>query len=193
MQLFNESLDIFEMAGWISIPLILSSSLLCYTIYQRFLILRRHTKLSVRGVITRAKFPNHALRGVLFRAAQSALKHLDIGNHNKRKRILDEEIKLIEGDISAYRSMIETLVATAPLLGLLGTVMGMIETFESLGDMTLFTQTGGIAGGISQALITTQMGLIIAIPGLLCDRFLKTMESKRRDEIVQIKDIVCQM
>ena len=48
----------------------------------------------------------------------------------------------------------------------------MIETFSALGDMALFTQSGGIAGGISQALLTTQMGLVVAIPGLLVGRIL---------------------
>jgi biopolymer transport protein ExbB len=58
-------------------------------------------------------------------------------------------------------------VGVAPLLGLLGTVMGMLETFGALatgsgGDKTM----NQIAGGISEALITTQTGLVIALPGL---------------------------
>ena len=61
----------------------------------------------------------------------------------------------------------------APLAGLLGTVAGMIETFDSLGSMSLFSQSGGVAGGISQALISTQMGLAVAIPGLLAGRILR--------------------
>ena len=60
----------------------------------------------------------------------------------------------------------------APLLGLLGTVTGMMSTFEV---MSLFG-TGnakGMAGGISEALITTQTGLIVAIPGLYMKNFLE--------------------
>ena len=61
--------------------------------------------------------------------------------------------------------------AEAPLLGLLGTVTGMIETFQSIslfgtGDPKL------MSGGISQALITTQLGLVVAIPLLLAHSFL---------------------
>ena len=47
----------------------------------------------------------------------------------------------------------------------------MIETFDSLAEMSLFT-VGGIAGGISEALFTTQMGLIVAVPGVLIGRIL---------------------
>jgi biopolymer transport protein ExbB len=62
--------------------------------------------------------------------------------------------------------LLEGLVAAAPLLGLLGTVKGMIETFWGLsvrggGAMELFSS------GISEALLTTQMGLIVAVPGLI--------------------------
>ena len=85
-----------------------------------------------------------------------------------------------------------TLATISPLIGLFGTVIGMIETFESLGEMSLFTQSGGIAGGIAQALITTQLGLLIAIPGLLFDRFLKRREEILQDDILQIKEIISQ-
>jgi len=57
------------------------------------------------------------------------------------------------------------LTAVAPLLGLLGTVVGMIETFEAVS--TVGGTTGSrVASGISQALITTQFGLIVAVPGV---------------------------
>ena len=57
------------------------------------------------------------------------------------------------------------LTAVAPLLGLLGTVMGMIQTFDAAA--TIGGGTGArVAGGISQALITTQFGLVVALPGV---------------------------
>jgi biopolymer transport protein ExbB len=64
-------------------------------------------------------------------------------------------------------SVIKLLAAVAPLLGLLGTVIGMIETFQAI---TLFG-TGDpklMAGGISQALVTTMLGLIAAVPITIC-------------------------
>lgn len=63
-------------------------------------------------------------------------------------------------------------VSVAPLLGLLGTVIGMLTTFQSMGTTSRITGAtqdpmNGIASGISEALLTTQAGLIIAIPALL--------------------------
>jgi biopolymer transport protein ExbB len=79
----------------------------------------------------------------------------------------------------------------SPLLGLLGTVIGMIETFDSLGDMSLYSQSGGIAGGISQALFTTQMGLAVSIPGLVVNGILHRRQKDIELELAQIKDILC--
>src|SRR3546814_9734490 len=55
----------------------------------------------------------------------------------------------------------------------------MIVTFESLGDMTLFSQSGGIAAGISTALFTTQMGLVVAVPGVIA----KSVLDRRQHQI----------
>jgi biopolymer transport protein ExbB len=77
------------------------------------------------------------------------------------------------------------------VLGLLGTVDGMIETFDSLGDMKLFAQSGGIAGGISQALFTTQLGLAVAIPGLIINGLIERRARLMLHELNQIKDILC--
>lgn len=67
----------------------------------------------------------------------------------------------------------QTLIASAPLMGLLGTVTGMITTFSSLSDGVWTQPSGGIAGGISQALLTTQLGLGIALPSLFWQRLLQ--------------------
>jgi biopolymer transport protein ExbB len=65
-----------------------------------------------------------------------------------------------------HLAMIAALAAIAPILGLLGTVLGMVETFNVI---TLFGtgNANALAGGISVALVTTQTGLVVAIPGLL--------------------------
>lgn len=61
--------------------------------------------------------------------------------------------------------ILTALTAVAPLLGLLGTVMGMIQTFDAVATVSGNTGTR-VAAGISQALITTQFGLIVAVPGV---------------------------
>ena len=76
-------------------------------------------------------------------------------------------------------SLIHTLVAVAPLLGLLGTVSGMMVTFDGLSTMSFFSQQGGIAGGISEALLTTQAGLIIAVPAFIAARILQRKIDKQ--------------
>ena len=65
------------------------------------------------------------------------------------------------------RAAIGSLIAAAPLLGLLGTVMGMVSTFESLAAGSGRQSIEGLAGGISMALVTTETGLGIAIPALI--------------------------
>ena len=77
--------------------------------------------------------------------------------------ILDEKIQSITPTIVVRVKAIKLIATVAPLLGLLGTVIGMIETFQAI---TLFG-TGDpklMAGGISQALVTTMLGLIVAAP-----------------------------
>ena len=89
--------------------------------------------------------------------------------------------------LNAFKQPIQSIVVVAPLLGLLGTVIGMIETFSSLQDQAMHSQGGGIAAGISQALITTQMGLMVAIPGLLIGRQLdKKQDSLEEDFQVSV-------
>ena len=61
---------------------------------------------------------------------------------------------------------------------------------RALADMALFSQSGGIAGGISQALITTQMGLAIAIPGLIAGRILERKQALLLEELDELKALV---
>ena len=104
---------------------------------------------------------------------------------------LDEAFHELEERLGRHGVLIRSIVIVAPLAGLLGTVGGMIETFDSLGDMSLFSQSGGIAGGISQALVTTQMGLAVAVPGLVVGRILDNRAEGLRDELHRIKDRMC--
>lgn len=87
------------------------------------------------------------------------------------RRILEEVVCKLNRSFTDRLSLIGVLAAIAPLLGLLGTVTGMITTF----DVLAIFGTGNakaMAGGISEALITTQTGLLVAIPGLYMKNFL---------------------
>ena len=94
-----------------------------------------------------------------------------------RERLLSESRELINDNMN----VIATCVALCPLLGLLGTVTGMIVTFQDI------TQSGGgdsrlMADGISQALVTTVMGLVVAIPLL----FLHALLASRSKALIQL-------
>ena len=105
---------------------------------------------------------------------------------------LEAERIQFQASIQSHRTMIQTLIAIAPLLGLLGTVTGMMETFRGLGDASLFSQTGGVAGGIAQALLTTQIGLIIAAPGIIAFRIVDSMSKKTMERGLEILEWVKQ-
>jgi len=82
------------------------------------------------------------------------------------------EVGALRNELKVGAAPIVGVVLTAPLLGLLGTVTGMIETFDSLATMELFSRSGGVAGGISEALLSTQAGLVVAIPGAIAGRLM---------------------
>jgi biopolymer transport protein ExbB len=113
------------------------------------------------------------------------------GRMDDLRPYLDDSFWEEERELRRFNRLIVTIVTAAPLLGLLGTVIGMIETFDSLGDMSLYSQSGGIAGGISQALITTQMGLAVAIPGLIINGVLQRRQKDIELQLAQLKDILC--
>lgn len=97
--------------------------------------------------------------------------HRRSGNTSVDKFILDETVISVVSDLNKYMAFIGILAGIAPLLGLLGTVIGMMTTF----DIISIFGTGNakaMAGGISEALITTQTGLLVAIPGLYIRNFL---------------------
>ena len=80
-------------------------------------------------------------------------------------------LRLVHGDLGEMferqRSVLAAMIAAAPLLGLLGTVTGMIQTFRHLADGTGSSLMGGLADGISEALVATAAGLSVAIPAVL--------------------------
>ena len=93
--------------------------------------------------------------------------------------LLFVEVKQVAHELERYLSTLGSMAAITPLLGLLGTVIGMIKVFSAiqaagLGEASL------LAGGISEALVTTAAGLSVAIPALFMHRFL----SRRVDELL---------
>lgn len=190
-ELVNDFRFYFEVGGYVMPPLMLTTVVLWFAIGYRFAALKRGNLRSVRRIIQ--KYPeklDYPPRGVIEKAIEQGLKTAR-SHHGDLRRLLDDAFWPIERDVKRFQKLIMTIVAVAPLMGLLGTVVGMIETFDSLGDMSLFAQSGGIAGGISQALFTTQMGLAVAIPGLIVGGALEKRAAMIRIELAQVKDILC--
>ncbi|MCB1581960.1 MAG: MotA/TolQ/ExbB proton channel family protein [Marinicella sp.] len=181
----------FTSGGYVMPPLIVATVVLWWTLGYRMMALRRGSLRSARVLVDRflkGQRPTH--RGVLVRVLKKGMK-LRAQALPDLRRYLDDAFAEEANEIRKYRVLITTIVLVAPLLGLLGTVSGMIETFDSLGDMSLFSQSGGIAGGISQALITTQMGLAVSIPGLIVNGILDKKQRQLEIEMAQLKDYLC--
>lgn len=113
---------------------------------------------------------SQAVGGPVGRMLESAADHLD-----EPRELLEELFyeKVLESRLALekYLPFIAISAASAPLLGLLGTVTGIINTFKLI---TVFGSgdVKTLSGGISEALITTEFGLIVAIPSLLIHAFL---------------------
>lgn len=90
--------------------------------------------------------------------------------------------------VSRQVAYIGMLAAAAPLLGLLGTVIGMLETFESLSQRVQET-TSQVSRGVRFALVTTQAGLIVAIPAIFIIQWIKR-EAKMRTEELAHQELV---
>ncbi len=193
LNLIIENLShLIEVGGFIMPPLMIATLVLWYGLGARIVLLRRGSKRSVRSLVERYHLHEDEIspKGVIDQAVVAGLKIKKSGRVHVR-RYLDDCFSDFNRPLNKHARLIRTIVIVAPLAGLLGTVTGMIETFNSLADMTLFSQTGGIAGGISQAMFTTQMGLAVAIPGLILDRILKKKQTRIERELAQLKDILC--
>lgn len=176
--------EYFRTGGPVMLPLLLVSLAMWLLIADRAILLRRlstHTLSGPRAweCIRDNRLPEPREGGAI---GLLVVRFLDrrSGDPGLDRNILDELVLSLNRGLTRFLPLIGVLAAVAPLLGLLGTVTGMMSTFEV---MSLYG-TGnakGMAGGISEALITTQTGLIVAIPGLYMKNFLeRRAETLRR-------------
>lgn len=181
----------FAMGGFVMLPLVLVAIALWYALAIRYLTIRpgsMDARQLLRYVREQRPLPDSVPAAAVGLAM--AIRQRSAGREELRSRI-NEAFSGIRMQLSRHRSLARSLTAVAPLLGLLGTVDGMIETFDSLAEMALYTQSGGIAGGISRALFTTQMGLAVSIPGLLAGRMIDRREENIKLQLDQIRDLFC--
>jgi len=168
--------DYLRTGGPVMIPLVVVSLLMWLLILERVFFFRRlqrrdMTSSTALEYVADGRLPDRRR----YRGATGLLVTEFVCRRSGRRTldrfVLDETVARIQRTLTSHLSVIGVLAAISPLLGLLGTVMGMITTF----DVLAVFGTGNaraMAGGISEALITTQTGLLVAIPGLYMKGFL---------------------
>ena len=178
-------LSIIQAAGWPIWPLIICSIFALAIIFERMFALRAskvipHNALSQAINSTRQGFPTttdiQSLAelgsvGPIFAAGLQTLAMHPSASHQDVRESMEMEGRMAANGLERYLTALATLASAAPLLGLLGTVIGMIELFglQSPGQQ----QPVELAHGISVALYNTALGLLVAIPCLMAWRFFK--------------------
>ncbi|MDA8225132.1 MAG: MotA/TolQ/ExbB proton channel family protein [Betaproteobacteria bacterium] len=96
-----------------------------------------------------------------------------------------DEAQVIETTLSRRLWLLETTVTAAPLLGLMGTIAGMMHAFQLIGANGLVNPTG-VTGGVAQALIATAVGLMIALVSLFGFNYFSRLQSQTLDEMERL-------
>lgn len=145
-----------------------------------------------RGEVTEALKKLHAIRGPVARVMRTALecvRNRDISLRSREAeigRVGAQEVHYLESHMRG----LEMVATTAPLLGLLGTVIGMVRAFSQLSTAGSRVDPSMLAGGIWEALLTTVGGLIVAIPAVaayyIIDSYIEKVRSSMKDVAVQI-------
>lgn len=206
-------LDLLLKGGWVMWPILLLSILAVYAILEKWIMLRRDAKIPQQWMAeVHAKTLEGDIQGVKVLCAQK---------HGAVVRIIKEgiekshkPIKAIEhvvenaGQIEIYKleknmSLLGTIAGTAPMLGFLGTVIGMIQAFMAMAQETNQISPKLLSGGIYEAMITTAAGLVVGITAnlgynyflariqkithqieLTANQFIETMESHINSRVV---------
>lgn len=165
-------LKIWMDGGWLMVPL----ALLGIFIYSTILDTYFHIKSLLAGQTDVDRWghwvdrPDEA-EGLLGQMVQHVQEDIASESDIRRRVMQLKQVHLSR--INARIRMSTVLVSTAPLAGLLGTVTGMLSTFAGLGVSSGGNTIDLVAGGISEALITTQTGLVLAIPGYILIHLVK--------------------
>lgn len=163
---------LIEQGGWMMWPLLGVSAAALAIIVERILILwtcsfpdREFASLLAEAAVTGDAAPL-AAKLARYRQFRDFARLLAEPNLRDREGALRLAGELAIGRLEAHLPLLSILARLAPLMGLLGTIMGMITTFSRIAEATSGVDMTLLAGGIQQALLTTAAGLFIAIPSL---------------------------
>lgn len=113
--------------------------------------------------------------------SQLAIENRKIGFGKVKQLVADRFQRDVLQDLEYRLSWVYTVIKTAPMIGLLGTVMGMMAAFSKLADKNATVEVPALAQDIQFALITTALGLAIAIPLVLCTAYINVAIRKMED------------
>lgn len=96
-----------------------------------------------------------------------------------------DEAQVIEASLARRLWVLETIVTAAPLLGLMGTIIGMMHAFQIIGGSGVVNPTG-VTGSVAEALIATAVGLLIALIALFGFNYFSRLQSQTMDEMERL-------
>jgi len=181
--------ELVKAGGWMMLPIVLCSVVALAIIAERLWTLRpsRVTPPHLLGQVWRwiqdKQLNSDKLKELRAESPLGQILAAGLANskHGREvmKECIEEAAARVIHELERYLNALGTIAGIAPLLGLLGTVLGMIEIFSSFMGSGM-ANASQLAGGISTALITTAAGLFVAIPALFFHRYLQ----RRIDELV---------
>jgi biopolymer transport protein ExbB len=181
--------ELVQAGGWLMVPILLCSVISAAICVERFWTLRatqivpKNLLVQVWNWIRNNEMDNKKLRELRAGSPLGQILAAGISNHKRGREQMKESIEEVAGhvvhEMERYLNTLGTVAAVTPLLGLLGTVIGMIKVFTAI-KLEGTGNAAVLAGGISEALITTAAGLSVAIPSLFFFRFFQ----RRVDELV---------
>ncbi len=184
-------MELFVHGGWIMWPILLVSFVAVTAVVERSLFLItesvRRQPIVVEQMLEKVEKGDAAgaitlgtpSKDYVARVLVYALTNKDHSLTNAFTRAANQELNRFQRGIA----VLDTCITISPLLGLLGTVLGMMNTFGALGDGDIAANAGKITGGVGEALIATAAGLLIAILGLLPYNILNSRVEEARHNI----------
>ncbi len=195
MQDIQEALQAIKFGGAMVYPLLVLGFLAMVISVEKFYVYFKYVRLSKQllQLIETYGFAwidlEQHLAGLGSQNYFSRFFHVIIENKDKpswwvESRAGDEAL-LIEKSLSRGLWVLETIVTAAPLLGLLGTISGMMHSFQLFGGSGIVDPTG-VTSGVAQALIATALGLFIAVISLFSFNYFSRRQSQALDEMERL-------
>jgi biopolymer transport protein ExbB len=184
--IITEIFNIWGSGGWVMIPLCLLAILIYTTGFEMFLFLKDYNQ----GLDSNGKISSWITHPELApKQAKEIIRYTqeNVSTHNDLRNRFEEIEQTVLHSIDRKLIFLNTLVASAPLMGLLGTVIGMLGTFSAISAGGGSETVDMVAAGISEALITTQTGLFIALPGIFLILIIRRQKSRIETAILRLE------